>query len=587
VTDFTRFFLLTVATLLPGAFAPLSAWAACGEPATAIHSIQGSGPQSSRVGDTLTVEGVLTRDARYPGGFDGFYLQQADAEADNNPATSEALFIYTRKNTGKPGQQLRVTGTIKEYHGLTEMVSVTGIQVCGTGKMPEPIEITLPWTQNPESLENMRVRFVEPLTVIEHYNVAVYGELVLAATDQVTPTEYLTPGPRAVARSKRNRQHRVTLDDGFGTRHPEPIPWPPGGLSRGNSVRAGDTVSELTGILDYRFEQWRIQPIETPRFQQTNPRPDAPAPPADRAVRVMVLNLQNYFNGNGRGSGFPTARGAKTPEQFQVQSQRLAATIQQARPDILAVSELENDGYGDHSSIADLGRSLGQHWRFVATPGEDGSDAIRTGLLYRSDRVTPAGNASRLRSGIFAHQSRPPVAQRFRSKQNDQTLRVVVPHLKSKSCRNATSANADQGDGQGCFNHRRTREAEAILDWIATFPTEDNLAGTLIAGDLNSYAKEAPLSHFNTAGYRSLVHHFHPCTRERCRHHSYRFKGEKGSLDYALASETLMPRVLEARTWNINADEPRALSYRQITAGDTPWRASDHNPVITDIRLDP
>lgn len=561
------------------------AWATCGESATAIHAIQGTGPKSTRAGDTLTVEGILTRDARYPDGFKGFYLQQADTDTDNNPATSEALFIYTRKNTGKPGQKLQVTGTIKEYHGLTEMVSVQDIQVCGNGKMPAPIGVTLPWSQDPESLENMRVRFVKPLTVIEHYNLAVYGELVLAATDQITATEHLPPGPRAVARSKHNQQQRVTLDDGFAIRNPVPTPWPPGGLSRNNSVRAGDTVSDLNGILDYRFEQWRIQPTGRPRFQQTNPRPAAPAPPKGKAIRVMALNLQNYFNGDGQGAGFPTPRGAKTLTQFQIQNQRLASAIKQASPDILAVSELENDGYDEQSSIAELARTLGQDWRFVATPGEDGSDAIRTALLYRSRRVTPTGPANRLQAGTFAHQSRPPLAQRFRTERAGPSLRVVVSHLKSKSCRNATSTNTDQGDGQGCFALRRTREADAILEWLAALPASGNLAGTLIVGDLNSYARETPLQHLQAAGYQSLVHLFYPCTPEQCQQHSYRFQGQKGSLDYALASDRLLSGVLNAQTWNINADEPRALSYRRITAGNTPWRASDHNPVITDIRL--
>lgn len=585
MTDFIRKLLPVLAALLPAALASFSVSAACGEPATPIHAVQGSGERSPLVGERLTIEGILTQDARYPDGFDGFYLQQADAETDNDPRTSEALFIYTQKPAGKPGERLRVTGTVKEYHGLTELVSVTDLQVCGQGELPKPIEVTLPWSQHPESLENMRVRITQPLTVIEHYNLAVFGELVLAATDQITATEYLPPGPQAVAQHQRNLQHRITLDDGLGIRNPRPIPWPPGGLSHSNTVRAGDTVRGITGVLDYRFGQWRIQPSGSPRFETTNPRPPAPAPATDGAMRVMTLNLQNYFNGNGQGGGFPTARGAQTLKQFQAQNQRIATAVEQADPDILAVSELENDGYGEHSSIAELTRTLGPDWRFVATPGEDGTDAIRTALLYRSDRVTPQGQANRLQAGTFARQSRPPVAQLFRKPHSSDTVRVVSPHLKSKSCRNAALANADQDDGQGCFNHRRTRETEAILNWLANLPAPDHLAGTLIAGDLNSYARETPLQRLEAAGYQSLVHHLHPCTPDQCQHHSYRFKGEKGSLDYILASEELLPHVVKARAWNINADEPRALSYQQIPDSTAPWRGSDHNPILTDIRL--
>ncbi|MDX5329547.1 MAG: endonuclease, partial [Marinobacter sp.] len=72
-----------------------------------MHTIQGSGSASPMVGQTVTVEGILTQDSRHKGGFGGFYLQQADSETDQDPATSEALFIYTRQAAGKPGQRLR------------------------------------------------------------------------------------------------------------------------------------------------------------------------------------------------------------------------------------------------------------------------------------------------------------------------------------------------------------------------------------------------------------------------------------------------------------------------------------------------
>ncbi|WP_254774403.1 hypothetical protein [Marinobacter sp. AC-23] len=84
-----------------------------------------------------------------------------------------------------------------------------------------------------------------------------------------------------------------------------------------------------------------------------------------------------------------------------------------------------------------------------------------------------------------------------------------------------------------------------------------------------------------------MVHHFHPCTAQQCDQYTYRYKGEKGSLDYALASASLKGRVLDAQTWAINADEPLVLGYKDNLPGTTalPWRSSDHNPVIIDIQL--
>lgn len=162
-----------------------------------------------------------------------------------------------------------------------------------------------------------------------------------------------------------------------------------------------------------------------------------------------------------------------------------------------------------------------------------------------------------------------------------------MPHLKSKSCRGATGGNRDRNDGQGCYAKRRADAAHALVEWIEQLPQIPDLAGTLITGDLNSYFREAPLKVLERAGFTSMMHHFHPCTAQQCDHYTYRYKGEKGSLDYALASASLTDRVIDTQTWLINTDEPPALDYKTNLSGTTaaPWRSSDHNPVITDIRL--
>jgi len=537
------------------------------------------------------VEGILTLDSRAGGGFGGFYLQQADGETDGDRTTSEALFVYTDRATGEPGMRLRVSGRVKEYHGLTELVAVRKIRSCGREVLPAPLILALPWSADRESVENMRVNFRHPLTVVDNANLARYGELALAAADQVQPTEYLPPGDSAHRMSARNRRNRVLLDDNRSLRDPRPLPWPPAASSSA-TVRAGSRIDGLVGILDFRFGAWRIQPGREPRFLATNPRNPAPPPPPGSSppggtVRVVGLNLGNYFNGDGRGGNFPTPRGASTRAQFQQQQQRLIEALLAPDPDILAVTELENDGYGPHSAIATLAAALGSHWRFVSTPGEDGDDAIRTGLLYHSARVHAVGPPTRLASGPFSTRGRPPLAQDFRRADSKHTVRVVVPHLKSKSCRGARGQDRDQADGQGCYAGRRTAQAEALANWSGTASADPRSAGTLIIGDLNSYARERPLSVLAETGFASMVHQFHPCTDKRCRHYTYRYGGAKGTLDYALACEKLRPRVIAAQSWLVNADEPRALGYQGALSPDPngPWRSTDHNPVIIDLRL--
>ncbi|MDX1550987.1 MAG: ExeM/NucH family extracellular endonuclease [Marinobacter sp.] len=577
--------LITAALLL---WLPTAATAgACGASVTEISRIQGENARSPLAGQTVTVEGVITMDARHKGGFRGFYLQQADDETDANPKTSEALFVYTDRSAGSKGQRVRVTGRVKEFHHLTELTDVETLTVCGAGRLPEPIPVTLPWPDNqqPEHLENMLVTIAEPLTVIDHYNLARYGELTLAAHNQIIPTEFMEPGPSAEALSRTQQENRLLLDDAKAVRNPRPVPWPTGKLAADNTVRAGDRITRLTGILDYRFNAWRVQPLAPPIFHSTNPRPAPPARPGSSSLRVVTLNLENLFNGDGQGGEFPTPRGADSASQFKQQLARLVTTLSAPDPDIIAVTEVENDGYGRHSAIAELTRALGEHWQYIKANSETGNDAIRTDLLYRSDRVTALGSASRLASGPFRHRGRPPVAQVFRPMGSDRTLRVVVTHLKSKACRGAKGPDRDQNDGQGCYSHSREQATRAILHWTDSLPQAENLAGTLITGDMNSYGREAPLQAMAEAGYTNAVRQFHECNQITCNRTSYRYRGLSGTLDYSLVSKGLAGHLVGATTWAVNADEPRALGYQGPIPVDEqqPWRSSDHDPVITDF----
>ena len=55
------------------------------------------------------------------------------------------------------------------------------------------------------------------------------------------------------------------------------------------------------------------QPTDT--TAPTIAAPERPAAPQVAGnVRIAAFNLENLFNGDGRGGGFPTERGAKTPQ---------------------------------------------------------------------------------------------------------------------------------------------------------------------------------------------------------------------------------------------------------------------------------
>jgi predicted extracellular nuclease len=72
------------------------------------------------------------------------------------------------------------------------------------------------------------------------------------------------------------------------------------------------------------------------------------------------------------------------------------------------------------------------------------------------------------------------------------------------------------------------------------------------------------------------------------------YDGQWGYLDHALASDSLVDQVTGVTTWHINADEPPVLDYNTNFKSDdqieelfapTPYRSSDHDPVLVGLRL--
>lgn len=250
--------------------------------------------------------------------------------------------------------------------------------------------------------------------------------------------------------------------------------------------------------------------------------------------------------------------------------------------------EIANNGHGDASAVRRLAARLGEGWRAV-DPGTArlGRDAIAVALLYDSRTIEPVGRAATVSLG---GRHRPPLAQTFRRIGGTRAMTVAVNHLKSKNCPDATGADLDRSDGQGCWNAARTRAAVRVADWLAGSPTGAAADGVLLVGDLNSYAKEDPVRALESRGYANLVARFVGDAA-----YSYVFRGEAGSLDHALATPALTARVKAVHVWHINADEPFALQpvpdyktavLRSSYYAPDAYRSSDHDPVVVDLALD-
>lgn len=602
----------------------------CGAPATAIWAVQGDGPRTPLEGRTVTVEGIVVGD--YEGAapaLRGFYLQSEGG--DDDPATSDAVFVFNGdRDDVASGDRVRVRGRAEEFHGQTQISRSGPLEVCARGRSLEPVDVTLPFlpSAGPERYEGMLVRFPQGLHVTDTHGLGRFGEVVLTSGERlIQPTDVAAPGPAARAVQDANERDRVLLDDATNAQNPDPIPWARGGrpLSADNTLRGGDAVAGLVGILTWTWagdpasgNAWRVRPVDpslapAPVFRAGGPRPAPPDPGG--STRVASFNVLNYFDTfagctAGRGGAPVDCRGAPDAEAFGRQWRKTVAALVALDADIVGLLELENDGYGPDSAIGHLVARLNAatapgRWSFVdvdAATGRRnalGADAIKVGLLYRSDRVRPVGTTAVLDTRAFVTggdggvvgdgevRNRPSLAQAFETAGGGRLV-VDVNHLKSKG---SPCDAPDAGDGQGNCNAVRTTAARTLAAWLATDPTGTGDPDVLVLGDLNAYTREDPVRALEAAGYTSLLR-----TRIGPGAYTYVFDGQWGSLDHALATPSLAAQVTGVAVWHVNADEPPVLDYttrfkspgQQVSLyAPGPFRSSDHDPVVVGLALRP
>jgi uncharacterized protein len=573
----------------------------CGAPATFIHDVQGSGTTTPVSGNVVSIEGVVVGDYQGTGQFGGYYVQEEDADADADPTTSEGIFVFNTTPVSV-GDRVRVRGTAGEFSNLTQLSSVTSTLVCSTGDSVTTTSVTLPvpsistW----ERFEGMHVGIVQELTVTEVFTLARFGEVALSVGGRLqNPTNVVAPGAPAIALQDLNDRSRILLDDGNNQQNIDPTNYPQGGLSAANTLRVGDTLPSLAGVLDQRFGLYRVQPVDPASisFVHTNPRTPAPAA-VGGDVKVASFNVLNYFNGDGTGGGFPTARGASTPFELGRQRTKIVSAITSLDADVIGLMELENDDpSAENAAIEDLVDALNAatgagSYAFVDT-GVVGTDQIRVGIIYRPGAVTPVGAHAIIDSTVDPRfidtLNRPSIAQTFASNADGARFTVVVNHLKSKGSDCNAVGDPDTGDGQGNCNGTRTAAARALVDWIATDPTGSGDPDVLVLGDMNAYAKEDPIAVFEGAGYANTI-----ADALGAEAYSFVFQGQSGYLDHALASPSLSGQVAGVTEWHINADEPVALDYNtefktpnQVNTFYAPdaYRSSDHDPVLVGLTL--
>ncbi len=426
----------------------------------ALVGVSGAADESPLLGQAVRVQGVVTTVLPDLGGF---YVQEEDADADGDAATSEGVFVATAEAVSE-GWIVTVEGAVAEVEGETRIVAtaVTADDEGDNSGLVTPTAIAFPtatvlqdadgdFVANLEAYEGMLVTVPEEMTVTELFQLDRFGTIRLSSEGRLEQfTQNAAPDAAGFAQHLKDVAARsLVLDDGADGQNPSVIRVPglgaDGSLDAGDVVRMGDVYTSLTGVVSFSEDdqtgseepEYRIHLADGALTQQ-NPRPATPAA-VGSDFKVAALNVLNFFTtldtfpGNeGVGPNGLDPRGADTnpqnalpgvgaTDEYQRQLSKLVEALTAMDADVVGLVEIENDFLEGGAAPADaaaqgdrgvaiqalvdaVNAALGETaYDWVRPPSGEfvGGDAIAVGFIYDTRSVSLVGEAAVLDDPAF------------------------------------------------------------------------------------------------------------------------------------------------------------------------------------------
>ena len=391
------------------------------------------------------------------------------------------------------------------------------------------------------------VRFESPMFVMNNY----YSDRLIIAPRRIySPTNQFLPGSDEMLELQSlNSKAQVTLY-GVSEYH-----------------RMAERISGLT-VKVIASNQWQFISADG----WTGTREDLMVPPSVDGdsihnLLVCIWNLEYYLVEN-----FGTGFGPENQAQHNEQRTKILKALRQINADIYGFCEIEQG----QSALRELADSLGSNYTFINDGGTPFSSYVKVGYVYDSTKVEPVGPLQNNNTGVSQRKK----MITFREKSSGESFIFSLNHFKAKGS-GGTGLDADQHDGQGGFNASRVAESKSVIEMYNTYSRLVGESDILIAGDLNSYAKEDPITTFTDRGYIDLHQAFHADSS-----YSYSYHGVLGYLDHALANRSMARQVTGMSAWHINSPEHNMFHYEDPTVTDlSMFRASDHDPILVGLRL--
>ncbi|MFF9198051.1 endonuclease/exonuclease/phosphatase family protein [Streptomyces sp. NPDC014779] len=520
------------AGLVTGATASAEDATAAGAAAAAavrIHDIQGTTRVSPLVGKQVTgVTGVVTGVRTY--GSRGFWIQ--DPQADDNPATSEGLFVFTSSvPTVAVGDAVSVNGTVTEYvpgglnsgnQSLTQL-SKPAVTVLSKGNpVPAPVTIdagSVPDAYAPEGDPaaggSINGLLLDPETyALDYYeslegtNVRIGSSRVVGATDPYSEL-WVTVKPAENANVRGGTVYGSYDSQNTGRLQIQQLapisqqPFP--------KANVGDwLVGATEGPLDFnQYGGYTLVANTLGEHVDLGLEHEVTERQHKNELAVATYNVENLDPSDPQ-------------EKFDALAKAVVENL--ASPDIVALEEIQDDNGAKNDGTVTAGETLKKftaaitaaggpayEWRSIDPQnGKDGGEPggnIRQVFLFNPERVTfvdRAGGDATTATAVTgtkgdAHltlspgridpantaweNSRKPLAGEFRFR--GRTVIVVANHFGSKGGDESIVSHHQPPNRSS--EAKRLLQAQAVNAFVKDVVALDKQADVLVLGDINDF----------------------------------------------------------------------------------------------------
>lgn len=592
-----------------------------------ICDIQGDKNVSPYAKEAARVTGIVTARIR-----NGFFMQMPDGKGDNNPATSDGIFVFTKTEPDEGatvGNMVSITGYLDEFVpgggqslSITQMSMTKGrdliMVMSKNNPLPKPVILSpgdfLPGSVDQlERYENMRVQVLDMTAVsptggrvdVKTSSSETYGSFYGVLTG--TPRPFREPGFDNYDYVFMTDKERETLQKTFPKvfiydSNPERFRVDtlaqPG--SKAIELSTFAEIKNVTGVLYYAFRAYTIftDPDNKPAVTNTVRPGLLPPPRADQFI-IAGMNLENFFDDIDDPA---ITEDVVTPEALQMRMKKISGAIRinMQMPDVIGIVEAENLAVLKRlaeriNADAVAGGKPDPKYEAHLVEGNDGR-GIDNGFLIKSSRIKTVevkqlGKDEKYKNPVKNEDAflndRPPLLLRasIESPKTKEAVEftVIVNHLKSFNGYNDPKVQADvrlkkrlQAEYLARLVNERQKanpsERIALIGDFNAFQFDDGITdiiGTIKGTPVPKGAVINPSDDLVESDLTNLV----DLIRNAEQRYSYIYDGDAQVLDHVIINDQMKKHIAGFAFARINADFPE--SFRGD--GNNVQRFSDHD----------